>query len=592
MIISRLCLLYDRLISSGSDIPKPGFTSQNISFCIVINEDGTLHEILDIRNIEGKKVRPTQMQVPDCGGRTSGIKAQLLWDKAEYLLGWANPELTSSMDDPNEEKKRAKKLERINKQHEETKREHARINGIDTMTPLIKFFEHWSPDLITNELSFILNEIGTGFGVFRVRGRKEYLHNDTAFKSWWHENKSLETPGQNTHKQTGRCLITGDTTSIARLHPVIKGVKGAQSSGAGIVSFNRRSFDSYGHEQGLNAPIGQNATFKYTTALNYLLDRDRQNRLQIGDATVVFWTEQPITINECDAEELLAFGLSGTPKGAEDDAQHDRLALTLQNIRNGQTRDLPHHVGFYVLGLSPNASRLSVRFWFESNLKDLLNRVAKHQSELDIIRGPKDRQHLPCWLLLQQTAREPKDIPPLLGGSLLRSILQGIPYPIAFLSTVMRRIRADRDIRHPRAAIIKAFLNRNYHKEIPVMLDPDRPEPAYQLGRLFATLEKAQHDALPSVNATIKDRYFSAASTTPASVFPRLIRGSQHHLHKLEGGIKVNAEKRIQSIIEHLNDFPQHLNLVGQGLFAIGYYHQRQALYTKSTASDQSESAA
>ncbi len=210
----------------------------------------------------------------------------------------------------------------------------------------------------------------------------------------------------------------------------------------------------------------------------------------------------------------------------------------------------------------------------------MLDRVGRHQRELDIVRGAKDRDILPIWLILAQTAREAKEIPPLLGGALLRAILTGARYPLALLAAVLRRIRADRRISHPRTAIIKAILTRNFGMEDLAMLNPDRPETAYQLGRLFAALEKAQEDALPGLNATIKDRYFGSASATPGAVFPRLIRMDQHHLGKLEGGAKVNSEKRIQEICGRIDAFPGHLDMVGQGLFALGYYHQRQNFFT------------
>ena len=198
------------------------------------------------------------------------------------------------------------------------------------------------------------------------------------------------------------------------------------------------------------------------------------------------------------------------------------------------------------------------------------------------MRGPKDHARLPLWLLLAQTARESKEVSPLLGGALLRSILTATPYPESFLQALIRRNRAERDIRHPRAAAIKAVLIRNYQQEITMSLNPDHPKPAYQLGRLFAALEKNQQDALPGINATVKDRFFGAASATPGAVFPRLIRLGQHHIAKLEDSLKkVNAEKQVQEIMGRIESFPGHLDLVAQGMFALGYYHQHQDFSTK-----------
>lgn len=258
----------------------------------------------------------------------------------------------------------------------------------------------------------------------------------------------------------------------------------------------------------------------------------------------------------------------------------------LSRIAAGEAEPPDAGTGFYVLGLSPNASRLSIRFWISGTAGELIGRVARHQQRLEIAKSPKDRDFLALWLILAQTARESKEIQPLLGGALLRAVLTDGRYPESLLSAIIRRIRAEREIRHPKAATIKAILNKNYHKEISVMLDIERAEPSYHMGRLFASLERAQEDALPGLNATIKDRYFGAASSTPSSVFPRLIRMSQHHVRKLDGGKKVVAEKRLQEIMGRLDDFPPHLGLADQGLFAIGYYHQRQDFFTKKTKTE------
>jgi CRISPR-associated protein Csd1 len=239
-------------------------------------------------------------------------------------------------------------------------------------------------------------------------------------------------------------------------------------------------------------------------------------------------------------------------------------------------------VPFYILGLSPNASRLSVRFWLVGTVGDFAERLARHVSNLEMDGARPDDPPLIIRRLLFETAREPKDISPQLAGAMARAVLMGGPYPQLLLNALIRRIQADRRVNHPRAAAIKAFLVRNRNWEVPVSLDPDRQDPAYRLGRLFATLEKTQEDALPGLNATIKDRYFGAASATPATVFPRLMRLHHHHMGKIDSpGLRVNREKLVQSICEGLDAFPRHLPLDEQGLFYIGYYHQRQAFFQK-----------
>jgi CRISPR-associated protein Csd1 len=237
---------------------------------------------------------------------------------------------------------------------------------------------------------------------------------------------------------------------------------------------------------------------------------------------------------------------------------------------------------FYILGLSLNKARLALRFWHVCSVGELMVRFRDHFRSLEMERSDRDIQFPGVWHLLKETARETKNISPVLGGSLTRSILTGMNYPQNLFQGVIGRIRADQRINYLRASILKAVLQRNHKKEVPMALDTERREISYLLGRLFAVLEKAQLDALGKINTTIKDRFFSAASATPASVFPRLIRLSQHHIEKAEYGHV--SDRRISEIMEHVNVFPSHLNLQDQGLFTIAYYQQKNALYKRTDA--------
>jgi CRISPR-associated protein Csd1 len=578
MILQKLSDYYDRVAADPSqEISLEGFAPQKVSFEIVIEDDGSLHAIQDIRDTTDKKPKPRLMRLP-YSKRTSGVKAMFLWDKAEYLLGWVPNEIAAEPDDESEtaKAKRLKKIERVSDCFSACKELHIQfaeeMNHLEVFQSLVHFFESWQPENLTDEHNEFLENIGTGFGVFRVRSSKERIHEVAAIRDFWMKTQS-KVDDAATH---GICLITGDKEPLARLHPVVKGVRDAQSSGASIVSFNDDAFTSYQKKQSFNAPVGERAAFKYTTALNRLLRKDSGRKVQIGDTTCVFWADQ-----STEAEDIFSFGLDNTQ--FEDESRANEIGNMLKRVSLGEAKPPDAGVGFHVLGLSPNASRLSIRFWISGTAGELIERVASHQQRLEIARGSKDREIIPLWLILAQTARESKDIQPLLGGALLRAVLTGDRYPESLLAAIIRRIRADQEIKHPRAAAIKAILNHNYQKEIPIMLDTERTESSYHLGRLFASLERAQEDALPGLNATIKDRYFGAASATPASVFPRLIRLSQHHVGKLEGGRKVVAEKRMQEIVGHIDSFPSHLGLADQGLFAIGYYHQRQDFFTKKT---------
>lgn len=588
MILQKLCDYYDRLAADpNQSIAQPGFAPQKIGFAIVINEDGSLFDLEDIRDTDGKKPQNRVFELPYNGKRANAIIPMFLWDKAEYLLGWVPPEIRTEPETETEKEKdkRLKKIERVRSCFEAAKELHlGAVNQIDASEykAIASFWKTWQPENLTEEQDQFLQNIGTGFGVFRIKAQQQYIHQLPAAIQFWIDRQDGNQDDQDT--TTGFCLVTGKETSLARLHPVVKGVNGAQSSGASVVSFNDDAFTSYAKEQSYNAPVSENVAFKYTTALNRMLEHGSARKIRIGDTTCVFWADQPT-----ESEDLFCWGLDNDQ--FEDEKRAEEIGNMLQRIVVGEAEPPDAGVGFHVLGISPNASRLSIRFWISGTAGDLIQRVAEHQQRLQIAKGPKDRDALPLWLLLAQTARESKEIQPLLGGALLRSVLTGGRYPESLLAAVVRRIRAEREIRHPKAAIIKAVLNHNYKKEISVMLDTERIESAYHLGRLFACLERAQEDALPGLNATIKDRYFGSASSTPSSVFPRLIRMSQHHVGKLEGGKKVVAEKRLQEIMGRLETFPSHFGLADQGLFAIGYYHQRQDFFTKKTKESQPDSA-
>lgn len=562
MILQELCKLYDRLDSDPeANIAKWGFFPQGVAFEVVISSTGALVQINDLREPDGKKLSNRSMLLPGTAKPSgSGLNPSIYgWDRTDYMLGYLNPDKLK--DDEREKKlQRAPEMHRAYKEAMLSRKGEIQHPNYDAFCT---FLQSWSPDRA--EQYPVLQEVSGLFGVVRIQNQQSYLH----------EVKEVHAPClQNAAAADGQCLVTGESETIARLHDIkIKGVNGAQSSGAAIVSFNLAAFESYKKSQSKNASVGEPAAFSYATALNYLLERRHRRRVQVGDTSVVFWAARP-----SPAEDLFSFGLGG--EAAEDNNRTKELEAALVRIAQGEHPLLRDGTPFHVLGLAPNASRLSVRFWYRDSVGAFLSHLQQHEQNLNIVRGPKDRARLPLWLLLAQTARESKEVSPLLGGALLRSILTATPYPESFLRALIRRNRAERDIRHPRAAAIKAVLIRNYQQEITVSLNPDHPKPAYQLGRLFAALERNQENALPGLNATVKDRFFGAASATPSAVFPRLIRLGQHHIAKLEGGYKVSAEKRIQEIMARIDAFPGHLDLVGQGLFSLGYYHQRQDFFT------------
>ena len=388
------------------------------------------------------------------------------------------------------------------------------------------------------------------------------------------------------------CLFTGDTLPVERLHTAIKGVWGAQTSGANIVSFNLDAFNSYGKSQGANAPVSQAAAFAYTTALNALLVRDSDQRVQIGDASTVFWAQKPDAL-----EHELAALLGG---GDNPDAHTQQVKALFDSVHSGGFTGARGDNAFYVLGLAPNAARISVRFWHAAPLHVIAERIAAWLDDLSLVRGPNDPEFPSLFRLLTAVALQGKadNIPPSLGGDLIRSIFTGAPYPSTWLNAAVQRCRAEQQVTYMRAAAIKAYLNRSHTtsdsqpREIQPMLDIESPSTAYRLGRLFATLEKIQEEASPGLNATIRERYYGAASSTPVAVFTTLMRLKNHHLAKIQSkGRAVNFEKLLAEIMSGISDFPVHMNLPDQGRFAIGYYHQRQDFFTKRESAEAESTA-
>jgi CRISPR-associated protein Csd1 len=575
MILQHLCDFYDRMAADPRlEIAGERFAMQKISFEVVIGSKGTLSAINDIRDREGVRLIPRLMSLP-YQARTSGIKPMFLWDKSEYLLGHVCKELRqiSMTESESDRLKREKKAARVRECFDASRRFHqdfaATIND-RAFQSLCDFLSNWSPENISVQDQRTLDEIGNGFGVFRMQGESRYLHEVPEIKQVW---KSIGAePAEDAAK--GSCLVTGKKTEIARIHPTIKGVRGAQSSGASVVSCNHSAFASYGKTQSYNSPIGEDCAYRYSTALNRLLQENSGHKLHVADCTCIFWADVPGSVEET----IFAYAMD--PNLLEDDSRSSKIHDLLQKAMAGE-RFLPDpDMGFHVLGLSPNASRLAVRFYISETAGAVLQRLIDHQMRMKIARGPKDPDWIPLWMLLLQTARELKDVPPSLAGAILRSVLMGDRYPESLLAVMTRRIRVEQGFLQVKAAIIKAILNHNYDKRISVMLDIERPEGSYQLGRLLACLERTEQEALPGLVATIKDRFFATAASTPAVVFPRLIQMNSQYMIRLDKGMKVMAERRIQEVIGRVGSFPNHLDLIEQGLFSLGYYHQRQDFFT------------
>ncbi|SDT04073.1 CRISPR-associated protein, Csd1 family [Paenibacillaceae bacterium GAS479] len=609
MIIQALHQRYlDLAADPDSGVSPLYFSSGKATYLLTLSREGELMNVQDIRLEEGKKKRPRIFIVPEQKSRASNIFAYFLCDKAEYILGH-HPILPS---DQETEKKRSDAREKF-EEGRKLARKVLKQAEFPLALALLRFYDAWDPDAVRKHptLQPFMENLDKGIDtnmIFCLESATALLHEEREISdAWVHYCAELESATE----YKAQCLLTGQVTAIARLHDKIKGVRGALAAGASLVSFNFPSAESYGKEKSYNSPVSKTAVFGYITALNHLLASAR-NRTWIGDMTIVFWS------GAVGAEELESFLIgfveqNQTPK--EDGWLTQQLEDVLERARKGQKLENDMIPGgetpFYVLGLAPNNGRVAVRFFWQGNFGDLVQKLAQHAADLEMA-GMEERYNrgIPSiYQILSETMRVGGDgkkvgdgPPPLLGGALMRSVIQGMAYPFSLYNLIINRIRADGIVNGLRASILKAYLNRyrrinrdnaNIREELTDMLDEQAQEPAYRLGRLFAVLEKAQQEAASGkLNATIKDRYFSSASSNPAAVFPILLRLAQHHMSKSKYGDF--RDRDLTEIMQGLDTFPTNLDLQRQGIFVIGYYHQKHYMFEqiKAAADSKKEAAA
>jgi CRISPR-associated protein Csd1 len=571
MILQALNEYYNRKQASPDPkdrLPAFGLEEKEIPFIIELNAQGELINIADTRTFEGKKPVPQRFLVPKGVKKTSGVSANLLWDTAEYVLG---------VDTKGKPERVAEQKAAFRKRIAELPEHHQQDESVKAV---LAFLDHIDLNALETQACWETIKTANPLLSFRLQGDVQLVSQRLGL-----------TAAEEDDDDAGSariCLVTGDEVPTERLHPPIKGVWGAQTSGANIVSFNAEAFRSYNKEQGDNAAVGKPAAFAYTTALNHLLAKGSRQRVQVGDASTVFWAAQPH-----DLETLVPDIFGEAPK---DDPSRGTEALKAlyRSAESGKFSVGDDDTRFHVLGLAPNAARISIRFWVTQPAHELAKRLKRHFDDLAIARAPHDPEHLSLFRILTSIAvlNKADNIPPNLGGDIMRSIVEGLPYPATLLNQAVQRCRAEQNVTYARAAAIKACLNRAIRlanqtsnqpqPEFNAMLDTTNPDNAYRLGRLFAALEKTQEDANPGLNATIRDRFYGAASSTPAAVFSTLLRLKNHHISKMENrGLAINREKLIGEIMDGLNDLPGHLPLPAQARFALGYYHQRQDFFKK-----------
>ena len=573
MILQALVEHYEDLAAQGK-LARPGWSDADISYALYINDAGELEQAVSLKRAEerGKKkvLAPRPMSLPAPVKRSSGVVSNFLWDNSSYILG---------VDEKGKPQRSLECFAVCKALH------HSLLDGVDSPAAraALAFFDRWDPAKAREHpaLADKLEDILAGANLaFRYQGA--FLQDDALIRSAWQEH--YDTAGDGPELV---CLVTGKKGAAEAVHPSIKGVVGAQSSGAALVSFNGDAFCSYGREQSLNAPTSKYAAFAYTSALNHLLsDRDCVGR--IGDTTVLFWASG----GQRAYQSFSMASLFGVPTVySASDLQKMTLDLCQGKPILFEETQLDPGTTFYILGLSPNAARLSVRFFLKNSFGTFVKNIQAHQQRLEIVRPSFEKfEAIPLWKLLDETVNQnsrDKSPTPGMAGETLRAILGDTPYPATLLNGVSLRIRAEREITRGRAAILKAYYLKNPHPDIPkevltVSLNPDSTNIPYTLGRLFSVLEAIQSSANPGINATIKDKYFNSASATPSRVFPALINLAQKHLRKLDKGLDISYSKQLTDLTARLGEtFPDRLSLPQQGAFQLGYYHQTQARYTK-----------
>ena len=574
MILQALTAYYEDLARTGK-IARQGWGKSRISYALELGEGGEVCRVIPLETADERgKSRPREMELPAPVKRTVGVASNFLWDNGSYLLGHA---------------KDAAKDSRAGKCFAAAKELHCSLlsGSEDPFAQAIcRFFENYDPALGSTDpvLAGEWENLISGCNLTFAYGNQYPGDNEALARAWESHY------GQDAEGEKLRCLITGEPAVPEKTHPAIKRLYGAQSSGAALVSFNAPAFCSYGREQNENAPVGQYGAFAYTAALNYLLS-DRRHYRRTGGDTYVFCAE--------GAEEQYEDAFGAFLDGNSDTVKDEDLASVLdalagKKLCNWDNLPLNPENRFYVLGLAPNAARISVRFFLQDTFGVFAQRLKAHYDRLEIIRPSFDnRTQLPLWLLLQETVnRQSRDktASPQMSADTLRAILTGGRYPATLFQQTMLRIRAEHDITRGKAAIIKAYLLRNDTQQnrmeaLTVKLNDDCNDLPYVLGRLFSVLEDIQQQANPGINTTIKDRYFSSASATPAVVFPVLLNLAEKHQKKLSAGQKVYNSKRLQDLLGRIREsYPTHLTLSDQGIFQLGYYHETQKRYSGSKA--------
>lgn len=570
MILQALDSYYHMLLERG-EISPPGWAPAKVAYALHINSVGELEHVSCLREettVGTKAVVLTKViEMPAGEKRTTGITPHFLCDHCGYMLGISSKDELRAQDCFKSSRAYHTKL----------------LKDVESPAAkaLLCFFNSWNPleALEHPALQEYKDDILSGSNLIFML-EDEFIHLDPDIREAW--QKSYDNASD---ELRGICMVTGEVASIANIHPSVKGIRGAQSSGAALVTFNAPCLSSYGKYRGMNAPISRDVAFSYTAALNYLISH-REHVHHVGDTTVLFWAESVEPAYQELADDLL-FGDPELYSSSE-------LSAMLSSLLNGErveydgTKIDPSQT-FCILGIAPNAARLSIRFFLHNSFGHLIENIQAHYDRLEISRSKFDKlEYLPIWTLINDAipkALRSRPASAIIEDKLFNAVLRNTSYPSEILYEVMHRIRVEGKVTRGRAAILKAYYIQSPNLDVPkevltVSLNPDSKNTAYNLGRLFALLEAIQRAALPGISATIRDRFLAGAAATPSTVFPRLLNLTQKHLKKLTPGLSIYYKKELEALVNTFGEeYPTRLNLAQQGSFYLGYYHQMTAQY-------------
>lgn len=536
MILQDLLHYYQE---NSSTLPPFGFEYKEISFVIILNEKGDLLDIEDKRTEtgEGKKTL-----VPQSVKRSGiGASPNYLWDNLKYVFGIG--------DSKNPKQQESLTLKRISflqnlKELIPSLKEHKEIQAVisfleSAFLKKLQKYPLWEKILKQN-----------AYISFSLKNSNRLVCQEASIM------EAFSLFSKDAEERTGTCILTGSIEPITRLHPIIQGIPGAQESGASLINYNLPSAESFGKEQGYNAPMSQSSAFAYSTALKHLLDSSKKITFN-QDITVVFWSQAKSSFDSTFADFLKT-------------SSKDSPSLLSRCQEAPDDSSL-----FFIHALSPNGARLALRLSWKGPIGELKKRIIKYCKDLEITNPARKQETFPLYSLLQTISpcQDIKYVQPHLAGRILFNLLNNLPYPRNLLSILLEKLSDSEGISHRRVSLIKAWLNQySDHTPLHPSLDTSNLEIGYLLGRLFSALEITKKELREKKQSPAVHSFYKMSSISPKTIFS--------HLIKIHAPSNSNYLKDlIASILEAIPIFPESLCLSAQGEFAVGYYHQKQQIF-------------